>query len=91
MKGKLSYGRAFFFFLLNAIRCFATSKACAFNACSVGSTLLNAPCVVNWGGLGGERKTKKNETQSKRVQGSFIMCFLDFRMEAEVTLKWNVL
>ena len=46
VKGKLSYGHAIFFFL-NTIRCFATCKACTFNACSVGSILLNAPCVVN--------------------------------------------
>lgn len=54
------------------------------------AALLNAPCVVNWGDLV-QINSKKNETQSKRVQSSFTTYFLDFRVDAEVTLKWNAL
>lgn len=73
----------------NTIHCFSNFKASAFNACSEGSTLLNALCVVNWGDLV-ENISKKNETQSKRVQSSFTTYFLDFGIDAEVALKQNM-
>ena len=67
VKGKLSYGHAIFFFF-NTIRCCATSKACAFNACLVGSTWLNAPSVVNWGDLMEKSPKRKMKLKAREFK-----------------------
>lgn len=65
-----------FVFFLNTICCFATSKACAFNAYSVHSTLVNVPRMVNWINL-----VLKNSHKMKLKAREFravLLGFLDF-------------
>lgn len=81
---------ASFFLSANTIRCFATSTARAFGACSMGSTLLNALCVVSSGGFRRAKKAKKNETQQENSEQFYYM-LSGLQLEAEVTLQWKVL
>jgi len=63
------------FFFLNTIRCCATSKACAFNACLVGSTWLNAPSVVNWGDLTEKSPKRKMKLKAGEFRAVLLRVF----------------